>query len=162
MGDKANYVTCPEGHKIFVIWSDERQLFAFTCDECDTHSEVAASVHGPIRIQSIKSMDDTLNQLDVKAFLKAAEKEMFPKMQGSAISINFLGKPDAKLCLETGASVLFDKPIIVVVPEGGGPVPVNLKRCASAVLEGRMDDPRFAQRLQQAIKRLITHDRRAQ
>lgn len=46
----ANYVTCPKGHKVFVIWSDERQRFAFTCDECEQHSEIALSIHGYVKI----------------------------------------------------------------------------------------------------------------
>lgn len=42
-GEKANYVTCPQGHKIYVIWSPERRRFGFTCDVCNEHSEVALS-----------------------------------------------------------------------------------------------------------------------
>lgn len=45
-----NYVTCPKGHKIYVIWSPEREIFAFTCDECEQHSEVALSIHGNVRL----------------------------------------------------------------------------------------------------------------
>lgn len=37
----ANYVTCPKGHKLFVIWSPQFKKYAFTCDECREHS-----VHG--------------------------------------------------------------------------------------------------------------------
>ena len=52
----ANYVTCPNGHKIFVVWSDDRQCFAFTCDECQQHSMVAVSVHGTIEIRVVRGM----------------------------------------------------------------------------------------------------------
>jgi hypothetical protein len=43
-GERANYITCPKGHKVFVIWSKERKKFGFTCEECDEHSEVAISI----------------------------------------------------------------------------------------------------------------------
>lgn len=52
--EKANYITCPKGHKIFVIWSSQRQSFGFTCDECGEHSEIGISVYGPIRIVRVK------------------------------------------------------------------------------------------------------------
>lgn len=39
--EKANYVTCPKGHKLFVIWSPQFKKFGFTCEECGEHS-----VHG--------------------------------------------------------------------------------------------------------------------
>lgn len=53
MGDKANYITCPQGHKVYVIWSDQRKTFGFTCDECGQHSERAISLHGLIEIRLV-------------------------------------------------------------------------------------------------------------
>lgn len=50
MGEKANYVTCRKGHKVYVIWSPQRKMFAFTCDECNEHSERALSERGLISI----------------------------------------------------------------------------------------------------------------
>ena len=50
MSEKANYVTCPNGHKVFVIWSNQLQRFGFTCDECNQHSLRAVSVHGTIEV----------------------------------------------------------------------------------------------------------------
>jgi hypothetical protein len=41
--ERANYITCPKGHKVYVIWSPMHKRFGFTCDECDQHSMVAAS-----------------------------------------------------------------------------------------------------------------------
>ncbi len=54
MSEKANYVTCPRGHKVFLIWSDLVQCFAFTCDECEQHSTRAVTVHGVIEITIVK------------------------------------------------------------------------------------------------------------
>ena len=54
MPEKANYVTCAKGHKVYVIWSSQKQTFGFTCEECGEHSTVALSIHGPIRIVRVK------------------------------------------------------------------------------------------------------------
>ena len=54
MKEKANYITCPNGHKVFVIWSPELERFGFTCEECATHSLRAVSVHGVIEIEIVK------------------------------------------------------------------------------------------------------------
>lgn len=52
--EKANYVTCPIGHKVYVIWSDQKQRFAFTCDECEQHSENAVSAHGTVEVVVVR------------------------------------------------------------------------------------------------------------
>ena len=46
--ERANYITCPKGHKVFVIWSPRFKKFGFTCDECGEHSDVAVSENGYI------------------------------------------------------------------------------------------------------------------
>jgi hypothetical protein len=51
--ERAKYVTCARGHKVFVIWSDARQMFAFTCEQCNQHSDVALSEHGAVRITPV-------------------------------------------------------------------------------------------------------------
>jgi predicted nucleic acid-binding Zn ribbon protein len=56
MGEKTNYVTCPKGHKVYVVWSPMRKVFAFTCDECGEHSEKAFSEFGLISIRVEKPM----------------------------------------------------------------------------------------------------------
>lgn len=38
VSEKANYVTCSKGHKVYVIWSPMFKKYGFTCDECNTHS----------------------------------------------------------------------------------------------------------------------------
>lgn len=49
-----NYITCPKGHKIYVIWSPQKHRFAFTCDECNQHSLRAVSLHGVIEVRIVK------------------------------------------------------------------------------------------------------------
>lgn len=103
---------------------------------------------------------DPFDNPELKAYLRRAQEEMFPKLESSAISVTILsGKPDPKLCLELGASILFDKPIIVLVPDDT-PVPANLKRCASAIVEGNPRDPATLDRLRRAIDQVLKNDRR--
>jgi hypothetical protein len=71
---------------------------------------------------------------EIQALLKQAEERMFPQMEQSGIVIAFCkGKFDAKLALEIGAMLLFDKPMILVVSKLR-PVPARLLRIADAVV----------------------------
>jgi hypothetical protein len=54
MKERVNYVTCPLGHKIYIIWSNEHQCFGFTCDECEQHSLRAVSAHGTIEVNIVR------------------------------------------------------------------------------------------------------------
>ena len=95
---------------------------------------------------------------DEDEFFRHSREEMFPKMKGSAISITLAhDDPDPKLCMELGAAILFDKPIICVVLPGRK-VANNLRRVASAIVEGSMDDPKTKQRLQDAISNVLAND----
>ena len=82
-----------------------------------------------------KSLDELLNEGEVKDFLFRAERDMFPKMKASVMSL-VIGseKPDVKLALEVGAAILFDKPLLIVVPPGRT-IPASLRRVATVVLE---------------------------
>lgn len=84
---------------------------------------------------------------------------MFPKMKDSALTVIIAGEPDPKLCLELGAAILFDKPLIVAVPRGSK-VSSNLKRVASAIVELDMNDPSSQDKLQQALTQVLAKDKR--
>ena len=104
---------------------------------------------------------DLFNDPNLQTYLARAESEMLPMMENSAIAITLVtGKLDAKICLEIGAAVLLDKPIIAVICEGAK-VPANLKRVASVIIEGNMTDAATRVKLQQAISNVIAHDRRS-
>jgi hypothetical protein len=92
-------------------------------------------------------------------FYRQAREGLFPKMKDSALSITIVGDPDPKLCMELGAAILFDKPIVVIVPEGKK-LSANLSRVASAVVQGDVRQPKVKQRLQDAILRVIANDKR--
>ena len=106
-------------------------------------------------------MADVFDDPALKEYLKRAQEEMFPMMKDSAMNVVILNaNPDIKLCLEVGAAVLFDKPIILLVPEEM-PVPANLKRLASSIINGSPDDPRVQEEMRNAISAVIRHDCRA-
>lgn len=108
-------------------------------------------------------MSDPFDDPNLKAYLRHAQREMFPKLKGSALSLTILhGDPDPKLCLELGAAILFDKPLIVLVPDRERPVPANLKRVASAIVYGAPNDPTTQERLQDAINSVVKNDQRSQ
>ena len=59
MTEKANYITCPKGHLIFVIWSPEKQRFGFTCEICGEHSIRAVSLHGTIEVTVVRPTENS-------------------------------------------------------------------------------------------------------
>ena len=63
-----------------------------------------------------------------------ARRNLFPKMKESGIAMAIIGEPDPKLCLEIGAMIMFDKPIMVVVPRGRS-VPLALRTIAHKIVE---------------------------
>jgi len=81
------------------------------------------------------SFEDLLDQSEVKDWLHRAQRDMFPKMKGSILSLVIHdGEPDAKLALEVGAAVLMNKPLIVLAFRGQ-PVPPTLRRIAHTIIE---------------------------
>lgn len=97
---------------------------------------------------------------EIQDYIKHAQKEMLPMMENSAIVVSIFGNQiDAKICLEIGAAILLDKPIIAVIVQGAK-VPANLKRVASIIIEGDMKETATKDKLQQAIARVMKNDAR--
>ena len=95
----------------------------------------------------------------VDEYYRHAKKTLFPKMKSSDMSIAIIGSdPDPKLCMEIGAAVMFDKPIILIVRDYATKVPANLKRVASAIIYGEHSNPDTQRRLEGAITALIEND----
>lgn len=102
------------------------------------------------------SFDELLNEGEVKDFLFRAERDMLPKMKASCMSV-VIGAEDSdiKLALEVGAAILFDKPLLVVVPPGRI-IPAGLRRVATLVLdEFDFTAPDAQARLKQAIDTMM-------
>lgn len=71
----------------------------------------------------------------VKEFLDRFEREVLPELKTSAITVGiFSGEVDAKMCLEIGASVLLEKPLIMLVTKGAY-IPVKLRALATEIVE---------------------------
>ena len=96
---------------------------------------------------------------DEEKFFAQAKQELFPKLKGAALSLTILGEPDPKLCMELGAAILFDKPLIVIVPPGTN-CPANLKRVAGVIIEGDMNTPGMMEKVTSAIRSVTANDKR--
>lgn len=104
-------------------------------------------------------MSDPFDDPEFKAYLRHAKSEMFPKLKGSAVSLTiYNAEPDPKICLELGAAILFDKPIIVLVPDRGRSVPANLNRCAARIIYGDPRDPSTQRQISDALKDIVKYD----
>jgi hypothetical protein len=103
-------------------------------------------------------LDKLFEHPEMKEFLKHAEEEMFPNMEGSSMCMSFVtDKPDAKLAIELGACLLFDKPLILVVSKGMA-VPARLLRLADAVID--LDDwQKNPEKARATVARAITQVR---
>lgn len=66
---------------------------------------------------------------------------------------------DPTMCLQIGAAIACDKPIIVVAPLDGD-LPSNLRRVASVIIRGEATDNHVKQEISNAITGLLTHDAR--
>ena len=83
---------------------------------------------------------------------------MLPKMKSSALSLSiFSGKVDPKFCMELGAAIMYNKPLVLLVLEGVD-VPPALERMAAAIVRGSMDDPQTREQIADAIKRVLPHE----
>lgn len=69
--------------------------------------------------------------------------------------------PTDTLCLNLGAALLLDAPIIVIAPHGAR-VPANLKRCAATIVERDPRDRSAFEDIRKAIVAVLENDRRCQ
>lgn len=88
-------------------------------------------------------------------FTAWAMGEIVEPMRSSAlVTVLMSGTPEWSLCLQVGAAVLLDKPLLIVV-EPGSQVPRRLALIADEIVEGAVSDPSFAERLQAALQRML-------
>lgn len=73
---------------------------------------------------------------DEDEFFRRARDEMYPMLKQAYMSVTVLGKsdPDPKFCLELGAALLFDKPLLIVALDGVH-IPDRLRNLADNVVE---------------------------
>jgi hypothetical protein len=99
--------------------------------------------------------NDISDDPEFKEWLEHAEAEVLPKMHSSAFSIALISrKVDAKLCLEIGAAILLEKPLIVLAMPGAK-IPPVLARLAHEIVRGHPRDAETKKHLTEAIESLM-------
>lgn len=89
-------------------------------------------------------------------WLDRVERELIPiiKEAASVATIAPGEDPDLKVAIELGLTILLDKPLILVVPEGRW-VPDRLRRAADAVVEWSDDEDEMRLRMVEAMEGLV-------
>jgi hypothetical protein len=94
------------------------------------------------------------------AWVAHVKATLYPKLRDSALFLALVpDEPDPQVCLQLGAAIFYDKPILLVCPRGRS-IPPGLRRIAHAIVED-VDLEREAGQaaIQQAIERLLPNGR---
>jgi hypothetical protein len=105
-------------------------------------------------------MKDILEQPEVKAYLEDFRRNVLPNIKGSAVVMELVceAEPDPKMCLEMGAAVLLDKPIVAICIQGRK-VPQHLRRIASEVVEvSDLNSDADLEKINSALRRVVEGD----
>ena len=99
--------------------------------------------------------DDPLNDPEAGKFLDRFRREALPHIKDSICTVALLDSTvDVKMMLEIGASVLLEKPIIVLHHRGGIEIPRRLRQLATAIIEfDSIDDPETKCQFMAAIEK---------
>lgn len=99
---------------------------------------------------------DVLDEPQVKAFLERFRSHVLPRIKASDLTVTIVSHdPDPKMCLEVGAAVLLDKPILVVALDAAKIPPTLRKVATSIVVVSDLNDETDKARLQEAISRVV-------
>jgi hypothetical protein len=87
-------------------------------------------------------MRDVWEDPEAQAWREAMNNGLRPMIADSVVTMMISpgDEPDAKIAVELGFSILFDKPILVLAPPDRG-VPDKLRSIADAVIIGTPADP---------------------
>jgi hypothetical protein len=103
------------------------------------------------------SKDTDVTPEEIEAFMRGLADglmtDILPKMRASFVSLASIdGNIDIKICLEVGAALLLDKPLIIVASKGTW-IPLKLRQVAEAVIDTEdLRDPAARERIQNAMK----------
>lgn len=97
-------------------------------------------------------MPDPWEAPDTQDWMRHVREEMLPKLRESAATISLVTGTDldVKFAVELGASIMLDKPLIILVSPGAV-VPEHLVRAADVIIDGDPSDPKVARRLRAAV-----------
>jgi hypothetical protein len=99
---------------------------------------------------------------EAKEWIADVLENMVPKLEESVMTMSLVpakvgetSEGDVKYWVELGASIMYDKPLILVC-ERDQELPPKLKRVADEIvrLDFKLDDPRGAKQLGDAIERI--------
>lgn len=67
---------------------------------------------------------------------ESVRDDLFPKVEDTSVFLSLApgGKPDVKFCVELGAAIMFDKPILTVAMKGTSVTP-GLRRISQRIVE---------------------------
>lgn len=101
-------------------------------------------------------MTDPFDNPEWRAYVERVRTELIPKLDQSAASVSLVpsGETDVKFAVELGLSIMLDKPIVAVVTPGTR-VPAKLAAVADCIVEGDLDDPTMAERLNAALAEVL-------
>jgi len=85
----------------------------------------------------------TDDEIERHPFFQHARNSTFPMIEGAYNALMILdgGKPHPKFCLELGAAIMFDKPILLLVLPGVE-IPLGLRTIANKIVEVADNDPK--------------------
>lgn len=105
-------------------------------------------------------MSDPWSSKEAQDWIKHCAQEMIPKMADSAICVSLVtgnSAKDIKFCVELGAMIMMDKPVVVVATEGQT-ISKKLAAVADEIVFLPAGDPHgqeAAQRISAVISKLV-------
>jgi hypothetical protein len=110
-----------------------------------------------------EAVSDPWQDPTTKAWIEHVVDEMVPKLKSSAVVVSIVpgtAELDVKFCVELGATIMLEKPLIITV-FGDRPVPPKLEALADEVVrlpEGI--DPAGSRALAEALERVLPQRKR--
>ena len=96
-------------------------------------------------------------QRDWEEFARHCREELIPKIDDSAIIMSLVpDRTDVKFAVELGFAIMYDKPILALVPEGVT-IPGHLARVADKIITVDLADPGAATDAMTVAIREMTH-----
>lgn len=98
-------------------------------------------------------MSDIWDEPETRAWVKHCLDTLAPMIEESSVTISLVPRhgTDVKFAVELGFSIMYDKPIILVI-QPGAQIPDHLVRVADEIVEMDLDHP---ERIPEAIDRVV-------
>jgi hypothetical protein len=92
-------------------------------------------------------------------FEKHVREGLFPKIDGSAVFVSICpirenNTPDVKFCVELGAAIMYDKPIVAIAPVGWT-IPGKLQAVADHIITADIATQAGRERVTKELDRIL-------